>query len=489
MGQLRHNSADALDAAYAEQRRVDPFGHRLHALLGALWCCLACGPVSVVELGIIPVFLAFAIRWPRHVAVDARGLFQPGVLVAWAWIIWLGVTVSWSTGRTLGIEEVMACRFATSMVFLLPVLDRRRWLIGGLIAGLFLANGAQIVHAIGVYADIPSLQFPRMPHRNSGWWQPVVGGTILTAGLGLHLPAMLTGRGWSRLLGIIGVIASWAAVLATGSRGAWLASGGLTVIALGWGASRAPWRKFALGHLPVLLAAMLCVGLLGYRSLWPTIQSRGEAGVEEVRLALNDHDYSTDTGARILMAQVAWDAFTSNPVRGIGAGGFRTWGAARLRDAGRLADSRLLHNHAHDTFLQIAATTGGVGLVLFGGTVGLALWGGLGLRRRRKADHAPSHAVEAGPATPALMSALRTDVARRRLSGYDAGPGFALLGMLLVGTFDVIHINAQTSAVLWIVLTLCLRNRPHDADASAEAAPDASSAGVPPDAAQTTVSV
>ncbi len=63
------------------------------------------------------------------------------------------------------------------------------------------------------------MTFDRLPGRNSGWWQPVVGGTMLTAGVGLHLPAALTGRGKWRLIGVFGLVASISGVAATGLAG------------------------------------------------------------------------------------------------------------------------------------------------------------------------------------------------------------------------------------------------------------------------------
>ncbi len=46
------------------------------------------------------------------------------------------------------------------------------------------------------------------------------------------------------------------------------------------------------------------------------------------------------------------------------------------------------------------------------------------------------------------------------VSGYEAGPAFALVGMLLVTPFDVVNVNAQTAGLWWIIVALCIWGRP-----------------------------
>jgi hypothetical protein len=46
------------------------------------------------------------------------------------------------------------------------------------------------------------------------------------------------------------------------------------------------------------------------------------------------------------------------------------------------------------------------------------------------------------------------------LGSYAAGPAFALLGLLLAGLFDPVHLNAQTGAIMAALMALCLVSRP-----------------------------
>lgn len=423
--------SEEVEAAFAAQRAVDPFGHRLHTALAVVWCVLACGPVSVIEFGWAPLALCFLTRYPRHQGTHRA--FKR-LAVCWAilgWAAWQGLSVQWSPDRRLGLEEWGAMRFAVPVLLLWPVLDRRGWLIAGVGAGLLLANLAQVSHALGRAFDLPAITFDRLPNRNSGWWQPVVGGTMLTAGIGLHLPAALTGRGRARLLGVAGLVASLAGVLATGSRGAWLATGALVALGIAWALRRSARRAMSWGQAPFWLAVIALVGVVGYKMLGPTVRARAGEGAEEIRRVLESGDYNTFTGARIQMARWGVEAFADRPIAGIGAGGYKSWVAQQLSAAGKDPALSVAHAHAHNTFVQVAATTGLVGLVLFGAVVVLSVRGGFSR-------------------------------AGRELRGYEAGPAFALLGMLLVTPFDVINVNAQTAALWWILVAMCLWGRPRE---------------------------
>lgn len=38
---------------------------------------------------------------------------------------------------------------------------------------------------------------------------------------------------------------------------------------------------------------------------------------------------------------------------------------------------------------------------------------------------------------------------------YRLGPAWALMGLLLAGLFDSVHINSQTSMLLWALVGMC----------------------------------
>src|SRR5690606_40313370 len=82
-------------------------------------------------------------------------------------------------------------------------------------------DGIRDFHVTGVQTcALPILPtWNRLPGRNSGWWDPVIAGSLLTAALGLHLPAALWGKKVWRALGIAGCAITLPGILATGTRG------------------------------------------------------------------------------------------------------------------------------------------------------------------------------------------------------------------------------------------------------------------------------
>jgi hypothetical protein len=53
-----------------------------------------------------------------------------------------------------------------------------------------------------------------------------------------------------------------------------------------------------------------------------------------------------------------------------------------------------------------------------------------------------------------------TGLTAATLGTYDAGPAFALIGLLLVTPFEVAYVNTPPSALIAILFALCLKWRP-----------------------------
>ncbi|QKK07174.1 MAG: hypothetical protein HND58_02705 [Planctomycetota bacterium] len=185
---------ERVDAAFAEQRRIDPFGHTVHAWLGALACAAVAAPTSAVELGAIGVVAAMLIRIHRHWRTLPLFFLQPLILVLLAWTLLALASRLWTLGpHDAWVDQFGVLRFGIVAVALWPVSDRRGLLLGALIFGFAVAQLSQVVHALGLALEVDAMTWNRLPGRNSGWLDPVVGGSLLTAALGLHLPAAALG--------------------------------------------------------------------------------------------------------------------------------------------------------------------------------------------------------------------------------------------------------------------------------------------------------
>jgi O-antigen ligase len=127
-------------------------------------------------------------------------------------------------------------------------------------------------------------------------------------------------------------------------------------------------------------------------------------------------------------------AVMQHPLRGVGAGGYKKWTLEEIHRHDPTITDAPIHSHCHSAPLQVAATTGLIGLALAGGVVIRALRGGFS---------------ELGPPGE-----------RTGLGSYAAGPAFAILGLMLAGLFDPVQINTQTGALLMTLMGMCLVSRP-----------------------------
>ncbi|MEL6797756.1 MAG: O-antigen ligase family protein, partial [Planctomycetota bacterium] len=256
----------------------------------------------------------------------------------------------------------------------------------------------------------------RLPDRVSGWSEPAVAGSLLCAVLGLHLPRAVWSSSWaSRVLAALALIG----IIATGTRGAWIVAAAMLTGALGilvilviLGVRSREQRTRAV---VVALAGLIIVGGAAI-TLQDKIRSRVDEAKREIDAALTEGNKHTSTGGRIVMLEWATQAIKAEPVLGVGTGGYRAWVNERQAEQGINPNSQRVLDHAHNTYLHIGATQGAIGLALFLTVAGLAL-------------------QNTGPQSPS-----------------DAGVLAAILGLLLIGVFDTVAVNAQTSA---LGVTLC----------------------------------
>ena len=422
-----------VDEPFDRQRRIDALGHRVHTALACLACFCLGSPNSAAELGAIPLLVAFVIRVHRHWRTWPRLILQPLLLVVLAWVFLSLASRAWTLG-TAGawFEEFGSLRFAWVLLALWPVADRRALLLASLAAGFAFGQCSQLAHALGLgpALHLDWLTWHRLPGRNSGWWDPVVGGSLLTAVLGLHLPAALWGRGPWRALGVAGSGATLLGILATGTRGAWIAAFGLLAVALLAGLLRIKPPRRMVRTAGVLLGILALGGVIAWLAFGDQLAARSRDARDEIAAAIEHKQFQSDTGARLLMAWWAVEALRERPLLGTGLGGYEAWTRAHTLEQGIDPATRNYHAHAHNALLHAGATLGVPGLLLALAFIALAL---AGSTRRQPGDGPP---------------------------GYADGPTFALVGLLLVGAFDSIHVNAQTAELLAVLLLFAMQASP-----------------------------
>lgn len=413
---------DACDAAFARTHRRDALGDRIHLALACLGLFLVAGPVTVTELAFAPLLVFFVVRTLNIAPLWAHGFGQPAVLAGLALTVWLGVTLAWSPDAAQGLDEIARLRWILLVGLIYPAIGHRRTLAAALALGLIVAGLAQL--ASGLDALRPP--FPqRHLGRITGWWDPVVGGSVQVGALGLFLPAALRGRGRDRWIGTLGLAIAAAGLLASGTRGAWLAGALLVVIAVPLilrGASRR--SKCVTGV--ALTAGLLALAVVAWSHREGLSIRLDQAQAELAAAGAGDLD--SPTGARIAVMGLAAESGLARPW-GLGAGGIRTAAEARFPEGHAAAHLE----HAHSTPLHLWGVGGPVGLFLGGLLAWTVLRAGV-----RDAPTDPARAIE-------------------------AGLPFAFAGLLLAGLFDAVHINTHTAALLGAIAALCPAYRPRPA--------------------------
>lgn len=451
-------------------RAADPVGARVHAALAALTCFFAGWPTTFVAWAGLPLVVAAAVRMTAHYRILGPLVWQTSTRFLILWSAWLGLSLLWTLDRGQGVKEFGALMFALFIPAIWPVIEHRRLLIGSLLLGVFCGQLSQLAHGIGPTLGIEAITFNRLPGRNSGWWDPVVGGSVLCAALGVHMAGAFTGeRAWLRLLGIAGVATCAVSIAATGTRGAWI---GAAVTIAACCALAAWWTirrrdRHGLTRLGVFVAVGAVTLAANIAARPAGLERRYQAGVAEVRAALRDGDYRSDTGLRIAMAKWAWAAFRCHPFVGVGVGGYKPWvlrEAEQAREAAARAEPRPpcssvgpitsggdgVHAHAHSWFPHVAATTGLIGLALMLGLTVSAILGGLwGASRLGRGGFA------------------------------EIGPAFGLIGLVGAGLFDSISVNQQTWNIAMILTALAGSLRPRCVDLSRGPKPEHGPTGVP----------
>jgi O-antigen ligase len=438
-----------LEAPWISRTRVqalfdtDPwrgwFGRYISLAAAYLWCFFVTWPVSIVEFAGVPLLVCTLLRMHRNWRYIPSIILQPLPIGAAVFGLVQLASGLWTLDYRQWVEQAGAMRWVWSLFVLWPLIQHRRGFIIAICLGALVGNLSQLSQYLHVNLGWSIPTWSRAPDRYSGWWPPVVCGTVLTAILGLHLPsAFLAGPVRARVFAIAGSLITLACIFASGTRGAWLASVGLILItALAVLVARILRARVTFTSplftrkTLVISAISLAVLLAGFAAAWSrlggSISRRYELARQEINAAVTTGEYRTDTGARIGMALWAIDHFKSHPIRGIGAGSYRTATQSLLTSRGVDVSQQAVHDHAHNAILQIAATTGLLGLI---------------------------------PAIAVIVLGFRNafTLASGRVQtfgAYEWGPFCALAGLLLVSAFDPVHINAQTSAILALILSLC----------------------------------
>lgn len=401
---------------------LSAFLAQAHLALAALF--LALTPIAPAPRDIAFGLLAACavVRLPSTLRLYRPLITEPVCWLLLAWPAWVAISLAWSEDIDAGVTELRAFRAVMVPFLLWPVIPHRRVLVYALLSGVAALNVLQGFSFLG------ALDPPRPDHagRYSGLVHPIQA----AASCGIAICWLLAGaiglRGRERGISIALLLSAGAGLIATGSRGPWIAvSVGVVVLLALLAMSRPALRR------PVVIAAV-CIALAALAATFlEPVRGRVRDAYEETRTFVVGGEIEGSVGGRVWMWKAAWEEFSTHPWIGVGAGSF-AHAAVRTklfeRDYADLHQwERIRPDHAHSTFFHTLATTGAVGGLL-------------------------------------VTAFFVTVLARSRLApGGDlllAGAIAALLTWIVGAAFDSYHLSGQTSYQLMFLVTLLLPGGP-----------------------------
>ncbi len=380
----------------------------LLAFLTFLETVLPAGVLSISKV----VGLVLVLSWFALITAGERdqreGIFSPAafLFVLISLVAWAAVSAVWAEDSGAAIDS--ATRYLpNAMLFLIVFAGVRTreqflWVLGSLVLGAVVAAFYGIV--VGAPADDP--ERVGIGNANETAASLVAGGTLAAA-----LAFALTGKPVLRLLTTIAVPLCVFAVFLTLSRGGLVALGASLLAAVFMAGRRR--RGVVLG---VAVAAV--VAAVVYFGAFASVEARDRI-----------LDVEGGTG-RTDIWTVGWRMVEDQPLRGVGAGNFPIASIHYLLEPGTLLrDDFIVDNPkvAHNTYLNVLAELGVVGLALFLAVIAFSLW---------CAARALGVASRAGD--------RQLDVLARAMI-------VVIVGLLAADFFG----SRQYSKQLWLLLSLC----------------------------------
>lgn len=294
----------------------------------------------------------------RDVTVDKRVVWPACVLLA-ALLGWVALSATWAEDPAIAVSTLL--RFGlNAMMFVIVLTSIRERSTHTRLLAAFVA-GAAVAAAYGIAS--PGRFESEYGRIESAALDPNELAALLVPAFSLCMFAAvgMRNRHGLRLAALFVGLLCGATIVLTVSRGGLIALAVMLCVAIVV-AGRWRWRV-------VLVALAIASGVFIYFA--------GFASQAEV-----DHLRSTTQGdarleeGRVTIWDVAWRMASQNPVEGVGAGNFQTSSVHYLLQPGATPRSDLIVDTpaiVHNTYLEIAAETGAVGLMLYLSFVGFCV--------------------------------------------------------------------------------------------------------------------
>lgn len=442
---------------YARYR--DRYGNVAHQIFAMAFCFTL--PFSTAANGVTFALLAiFALLRTPHTWRCYNSLLRSPMLGAIvAFIGWYALSILWSDDARMGLDELTAARVMALPIMIWPVIDKAHWYIAAALAGVFAQNVVQLLQFFEL------LEYEHgASGRLGGWVHPIQIGGWCAAAVCWHCSAFLTAHRLSwRVISIAGLITAGVGMLASGSRGPWIAAAVAVPVVLLIVTVRQ--RSARRGAALVLIAGV--VVMAGALLTAPGFfKQRIGGAIEECSAAVSDQQYWTSTGSRIGFWKWSIDICKQSPVIGTGAGSFPDALRAlpeyqQTVERARLSEVRELEGYDD-------AVTSGQSLESLAGFQDALHAGERRIRLYLEHDHAHSsyfHTLAGtGIVGLTLLLAMLALIARRclvdpRTHPYVDGTLAVLVVWCIGAQFDCFHLNGHLFGMLGLIASVTLPNR------------------------------
>lgn len=429
---VKEDKVRRVDEPSASDPRVElaDRDHQGHVAAAAASCALLWSlPVATAFVSVTYLVLALiSIIRAKKVWSTIRPFRRQAIpwLIA-AWIVWTGASIAWSPDASQGWDELRSFRMALIPLLLWPVLVHPRLLLGTMLAGIAVQQLMQVFQGLEWFG----LDTAKTMGRLGGLNHPITTGLWSAVGATFWLAFVLCLKDRRRWLGLIPLAACGLSLLATESRGPWLASAVvLPMMAVVLMIAR---REARLPGLEIIVLGAIGAGVV-WMAAGDALRERVDSAVSEFNAAMEHEQYSTSVGLRVGQTRWCLELIEQAPVLGHGAGAFgeaqQELEAYQRAIQGQTEDQvdYMTRDQPHSTPLHIVVTTGAVGGMMMLGIIVLGVWRSakLALGRNR------------WPAAEPLMAAVP----------------FAILLWVIGSCFDSYHLSGDRAGLLFVLIAL-----------------------------------
>jgi O-antigen ligase len=326
------------------------------------------GPaLSFTKLTGLLLASAWAVRLATRPAGTERVLFNAHPILSYlllAFVAWVTIGSTWATVPAATLTEATRFGLVAIMYVIVYTAVATRDAAIKVLAALIVATAVTSAYGLALRPEASAADLARV---TSTIGDPNVLAAILVAGFSLAGAAIFALRGSPGLRLAAGLAAALclSALLLTGSRGGLVCFGAALLVAI---LIAGRWRaKLAL------IAVLVAAGSLAYLTLYapPEIRDRfGNATQGEIQ----------QQEGRFTLWAVGWRVVQDEPLTGIGAGNFKEVSARYVLEPGTVfRTDRVIDDPGgvHNTYLQLLAENGVIGLALYLGIVLSSLAAGL----------------------------------------------------------------------------------------------------------------